>query len=69
MESLAKTTLNAANKHTPDLQPSPYAKRWSTTNLKHQQVEVNRPRRRWQEIRAETGRNDPRSMTLFKDMR
>lgn len=69
VENLTKITASAINKYTPDLRPSPYAKRWFTADLKHQQNGVNRLRRRWQESCAETGRDDPRSMALFEDMR
>lgn len=69
VEKLTKITASAINKHTPDLRPSPYAKRWFTPDLKHQQNEVNRLRRRWQESCAEAGRDNPWSMALFEDMR
>lgn len=67
VEKLTKAT--AVDKHTPDLRPSSYAKRWFTADLKSKQNEVNRIRRRWQESCAEVGRQDPRSMVLFENLR
>lgn len=49
--------------------PSPYSKRWFTPDLKEQQREVNKTRRKWQESYAEKGRQDPMSIYLFSDMR
>ena len=69
VEKLTRGTGAAVGHHTPDLQSSPYSKRWFTANLKSQQKEVNQTRRKWQERCVEAGRDDPRSMSLFEDMR
>ncbi|KAJ5513135.1 hypothetical protein N7463_002687 [Penicillium fimorum] len=69
VDRLTRTTANAVDKHTPDLRPSPYSKRWFTADLKAQQNDVNRLRRKWQESCAEVGRADPRTMAMFEDMR
>jgi ribonuclease HI len=69
VEKLTEETARAVDRHTPDLRPSPYAKRWFTADLKSQQKEVNRARRRWQESCATIGRDDPYTMALFEDMR
>jgi hypothetical protein len=39
VENLTKITASAINKHTPDVRPSLYAKRWFRADLKHQQNE------------------------------
>ena len=49
--------------------PSSYSKRWFTADLKSQQKDVNRLRRKWQESCAEIGRADSRTMAMFEDMR
>ncbi|KAI3093180.1 hypothetical protein CBS147333_10127 [Penicillium roqueforti] len=69
VDRLTRTTANAVDKHTPDLRPSPYSKRWFTADLNAQQNDVNRLRRKWQESCAEVGRADPRTMAMFEDMR
>jgi ribonuclease HI len=68
VEKLINATATAVDRYTPDLRPTPYSKRWFTPDLKVQQTEVNRLRRKWQESCAELGRHDPRSMTLFQEM-
>lgn len=68
MERLTEATATAVDRHTPNLRPTPYSKRWFTPDLKIQQTEVNHLRRRWQESCAELGRDHTRSMTLFQDM-
>jgi hypothetical protein len=69
VERLTRTTANAVDKHAPDLRPSPYSKRWFTADLKAQEKDVNRLRRKWQESCAEVGRADSRTMAMFEDMR
>jgi Endonuclease-reverse transcriptase len=49
IEKLVKSSVTAIEQHTPLLRPSPYSKRWFTPELKHEQQEVNRARRKWQE--------------------
>ena len=56
------------DKCVPTARPSPYAKRWFTPELKVQQVEVNKARRRWQERCASHGRADPVAAQLFTEM-
>ncbi|OQE00248.1 hypothetical protein PENVUL_c055G06446 [Penicillium vulpinum] len=68
VDKLTEATAMAVDKHTPDLRPTPYSKRWFTPALKIQQTEVNQLRRTWQESCAELGRHDARSMTLFQEM-
>ena len=68
VEKLTKATARAVDRHTPDLRPSPYAKRWFTADLKSQQKEVNRARRRWQESCATIGPDDPYTKALFEEM-
>jgi hypothetical protein len=46
VEKLIEETARAVDRYTPDLRPSPYAKRWFTADLKSQQKEVNYARRR-----------------------
>ena len=67
-DDLIATTIAAVDKHTPHAKPSPYSKRWFTPELKIQQREVNRLRRKWQESCANTGPVHPRSMGLFIKM-
>lgn len=64
-----QATTAAVEKYTPLKRPSPYAKRWFTPELKAQQSEVNRLRRKWQKSCAERGREHPTTMTLFTEMR
>jgi hypothetical protein len=49
VERLTEVTATAVDRHTPDLRPPPYSKRWFTPDLKIQQTEVNHLRRKWQE--------------------
>lgn len=65
---LTEATARAVDRHTPDLRPTPYSKRWFTPALKIQQTEVNQLRRTWQESCADIGRHDARSATLFREM-
>jgi hypothetical protein len=51
VDRLTRTTANAVDKHTPDLRPSPYSKRWFTADLKAQQNDVNRLRRKARKLR------------------
>ena len=69
VEKLTRGTATAVGRHTPDLRPSPYSKRWFSADLKSQQMAVNQARRKWQENCSEFGRDDPRSMYFFEDMR
>ncbi|KAG2001218.1 hypothetical protein GB937_010390 [Aspergillus fischeri] len=66
---LISCTASAINQYTPMSKPSPYSKRWFSPELKIQQGEVNRARRKWQESCAERGRQNPMSLILFEDMR
>jgi ribonuclease HI len=68
VERLTEITASAVENHTPNRRPTPYSKRWFTPDLKIQQTEVNRLRRKWQESCAEHGRNHARSVTLFQEM-
>ena len=63
-----EATATAVDRHTPDLRPKICYKRRLTPVLKIQQTEVNQLRRTWQESRAELGRHDARSITLFQGM-
>ncbi|KAF7118717.1 hypothetical protein CNMCM5793_008337 [Aspergillus hiratsukae] len=68
VERLTEITASAVENHIPNRRPTPYSKRWFTPDLKVQQTEVNRLRRKWQKSCAEHGRNHPRSVTLFEEM-
>ena len=68
VERLTEATATAVDKHTPNLRPTSYSKRWFTPDLKIRQIEVNHLRRRWQVSCAELGRDHTRSMSLFQDM-
>ncbi|THC87931.1 hypothetical protein EYZ11_012622 [Aspergillus tanneri] len=41
VERFTEVTAAAVDRHTPNLQPTPYSKRWFTPDLKIQQTEVN----------------------------
>jgi hypothetical protein len=69
VDKRTKATATAIDHHNPELRPSPYSKRWFTVDLKSQQKDVNRSRRKWQESCANFGRDDPRTMKIFDDMR
>jgi ribonuclease HI len=69
VNDLIQATSDAVKKHTPVAKPSPYAKRWFTPELKTQQMEVNRTRRRWQESCAVSGKDHPTTTALFAEMR
>jgi hypothetical protein len=66
---LISCTSSAIDSYTPTAKPSPYSKRWFTPELKAQQREVNRVRRKWQESCAERGRHNEVSVSLFEDLR
>jgi ribonuclease HI len=68
VERLTEITASAVESHTPNRRPSPYSKRWFTPDLKVQQTEVNRLRRKWQESCAEHGRDHAHSVALFQEM-
>lgn len=68
VERLTEATATAANNFTPNVRPTPYSKRWFTPDLKVQQTEVNRLRRKRQQSCAELGRDHARSMALFQGM-
>jgi ribonuclease HI len=68
VEKLISCTTKAIDQHTPEMKPSPYAKRWFSPELKLQQGEVNRARRKWQESCATRGRQHAVSNALFQDM-
>lgn len=68
-EKLVKSTVTAIEQHTPLMRPSPYSKRWFTPELKQQQQEANRARRKWQESCVTRGSGDPCTLSLFEDMR
>ncbi|EGD99960.1 hypothetical protein TESG_08624 [Trichophyton tonsurans CBS 112818] len=69
VERLVATTTGALDRHVPTAKPSPYSKRWFTPELKAQQGEANRARRRWQESCATRGPHDAQTLTLFTEMR
>ncbi|KAI3014160.1 hypothetical protein CBS147347_11515 [Aspergillus niger] len=69
VEKLIQATATAIDKDIPNLQPSPYAKRWFTPDLKTQQKAVNQTRRKWQESCARAGRDDPYTKLLSEEMR
>ncbi|KAI3045365.1 hypothetical protein CBS147353_11800 [Aspergillus niger] len=52
------STCSVVDSYTPTAKPSPYSKRWFTPELKIQQCEVNRVRRKWQTSCAERGWHD-----------
>ncbi|THC88516.1 hypothetical protein EYZ11_012034 [Aspergillus tanneri] len=62
-------TSEAIKQHTPLARPCPYSKRWFTPELKTNQAETNRARRKWQESCASRGSHDPYSLALFEEMR
>lgn len=49
---LIEVTTAVIEKHTPNLRPSTYSKRWFIPDLKTPQTEVNHLRRKWQESYA-----------------
>ena len=63
------TVSTAIKDHTPLAKPSPYAKRWFNPDLKKQQIELNKTRRKWQSSCATKGKDDPVTMHLFGEMR
>ncbi|KAI9035202.1 reverse transcriptase family protein [Aspergillus affinis] len=66
---LVEATITVLDQHVPAQKPSPYSKRWFTTELKAQQVVANRARRRWQDSCAALGPNRPITTALFNNMR
>lgn len=68
VEKLTIATTAAIYKHTPLLQPTWYSKRWFTPDLKEQQIELNRTRRKWQGSCAGLRREHTNSTALFQDM-
>ena len=68
VERLTEATASAVENYTPNRRPTPYSKRWFTPDLKVQQTEVNKLRRKWQESCAKYGRDHTRSATLFQAM-
>ncbi|THC88490.1 hypothetical protein EYZ11_012059 [Aspergillus tanneri] len=68
VERSTEATASTVDRHTPNLLPIPYSKRWFMPNLKIQQTQVNQLRRKWQENCAELGREHARSATLFQEM-
>jgi ribonuclease HI len=68
VEKLTSATAQAVDRFTPDTRPTPYSKRWFTPELKVQQVEVNRLRRKWQAKCAELGREHDQTMAAFQAM-
>jgi hypothetical protein len=69
VNDLIEATQAAVEEHTPPARPCPYSKRWFTPDLKKQQVEVNRARRKWQDSCARRGRNNIITLYLFTEMR
>jgi hypothetical protein len=69
VEKLIQTTMKAVEEHTPVAKPSPYAKRWFSPELKSQQVEVNKTRRRWQKSCAREGKDHPTTLDLYAEMK
>eukprot|EP00136_Aspergillus_niger_P005212 XP_001395701.2 reverse transcriptase [Aspergillus niger CBS 513.88] len=69
VNNLIQTTVAALDRHVPVQAPCPYSKRWFTTDLKAQQIEVNQIRRRWQNRCALLGPNHPMTKILFEEMR
>ncbi|KEY84146.1 hypothetical protein BA78_6132, partial [Aspergillus fumigatus] len=68
-EKLVQSTAAVINQEVPTQKPSPYSKRWFTPELKTQQIEVNRARRRWQDSCATLGIAHLTTAALFQDMR
>jgi hypothetical protein len=68
IQKLIDATTEAVNRHTPDTRPTPYSKRWFTPDLKDQQTNVNKLRRRWQQSCAMLGREHPHTETAFQEM-
>jgi hypothetical protein len=69
VERLVESTSIIINQDVPAQKPSPYSKRWFTSELKTQQIEVNRARRRWQDSCATLGIAHLTTAALFQDMR
>lgn len=65
---IVTSVQEVVSKQVPATRPSPYAKRWFSPDLKMQQLEVNRLRRKWQERCASSGRTDVKAMQLFTEM-
>lgn len=68
-EKLVQSTAAVINQEVPTQKPSPYSKRWFTPELKTQQIEENRARRRWQDSCATLGIAHLTTAALFQDMR
>ncbi|KAJ8147384.1 hypothetical protein LV165_008823 [Aspergillus fumigatus] len=68
-KKLVQSTAAVINQEVPTQKPSPYSKRWFTPELKTQQIEVNRARRRWQDSCATLGIAHLITAALFQDMR
>ena len=68
VQKLIEATNAAVDRHTPDVRPTPYSKRWFTPDLKVQQIKANQLRRKWQESCAQLGREHSSSTTLFREM-
>jgi hypothetical protein len=69
VNSPIKGTMMAVNRFTPLARPFPYSKRWFTPDLKMQQREVNKARRKWQGGCATRGKEDVTTMNFFVEMR
>jgi hypothetical protein len=69
VSSLVEGTTMAVNRFTLLARPCPYSKRWFTPELKIQQREVNKARRKWQESCATKGREDVTTIPFFVEMR
>ena len=65
---LTRAVQRAVEDHTPLMRPSPYSKRWFTPELKQQQRDTNRLRRKWQASCASRGKDDEQTNELFRDM-
>lgn len=68
VQKLIDATTEVVNRHTPDTRPTPYSKRWFTPDLKYQQTNVNKVRRKWQQSCAMLGCEHPSTITAFQQM-
>src|SRR5436190_17968084 len=59
VDNFINITVEAVKEYTPLAKPSLHAKRWFNPDLKKQQAEHNKSRRRWQSSCAVKGKDDP----------
>ena len=69
VKTLIETTTAAIDKHVPAAEPCPYSKRWFSPELKAQQREVNKTRRKYQGSCARLGSTHLQTKDLLQEWR